>query len=88
MTMYINVGAYSDNQRIKTKSQLKQMVKDSPELVRFDQTSPLAENHLSRTIEVNMLNPQIVLSVVGPDPYISRKWYASVTIKNGKATVS
>lgn len=85
---YINVGAYSDNQRIPTKSALKRLIKESPESVRFDQTSALGNNGMPRLISMRMLNPNITLSVVGPDPYTSRKWYASISLSKGKVTVS
>ena len=85
---YVNVGAYSDNQRIPSKAALKRMVKESPGIVRFDQTSALGNNGMPKLIALTMLTPGITLSVVGPDPYESRKWYANVEFKNGKIVVS
>jgi hypothetical protein len=88
MSIYINVGAYSDNQRIPTKAKLKALAKESPELLRFDQTSALGNNGMPKLINTIMLRPAIVLSVCGPDPYNNRKWYANVQLINGKLTVS
>lgn len=82
---YINVGAYSDNQRIPTKAKLKQMVKETPELLRFDETSMYSQGCY---LAISDIDHTMTLTVVGPDPYNNRKWYASVTIKNGKVHVS
>lgn len=94
--MFINVGAYADNKRIITKTALKKMVKESPGILRFDQTSSLQDNGMPRIISLEMVTKAIEsdgrtdihLSVVGPDPYANRKWYATVNYFNGKYTVS
>lgn len=78
MTSYINVGVFADNERIKTKGLLKAMVKVSPELLRFDQTSAFPAKEFPAIIELTMLKNGYKLSVVGPDPYKSRNWYATV----------
>jgi hypothetical protein len=86
--IYVNVGAYSDNKRVVTKSALKRLVNETPELVRFDQISALGSNGLPKLIALSDISASHTLSVVGPDPYSERKWYASIQLKNGKATVS
>jgi hypothetical protein len=90
---YFNVGAnlLSDrgepSTRIPTKGALKKLVSESPERVLFDNTSIFGQGNF--TPEQLEANPAIVLSVCGPDPYTSRRWYATVTwsTKTGKVTV-
>ena len=84
MTTFVNVGAQDlDGDRIKTKKALKLAVADGG--VRFDRTDAFA-GHGSKWIFLaeDTVDSDVVLSVVGPDPYTSRKWYA--TIKNGKVS--
>jgi hypothetical protein len=89
MATFINVGAYADNKRITTKAKLKELVKANPDIVRFDQTSDFGPaSGLPRLIALRMIGPGIILSVVGPDPYESRKWYANVEFKKDKFVVS
>lgn len=86
MSTFINVGVYSDNKRVATKTALKRMVRENPELLRFDQTSAFANHHpLILTIEYLLsLSKQVTFSVVGPDPFSDRKWYANVYVWRGK----
>lgn len=81
-----NVSANRSGEVIKTKAELKRLVSADPDNVRFYSTSeygnqfngPLSELHWS-----------LALTVVGPDPYNNRKWYATIS-KNketGKVTV-
>lgn len=90
MTTFVNVGAYSDNARVQSKKALKELVKSNPELLRFDQTSPLARNSFNYTITLDELlaNPSYELSVVGPDPFENRKWYANIKVVAGQIKVS
>lgn len=41
-------------------------------------------------IETSMFGPEFMgdgtYTIVGPDPYNSRKWYATVTVENGVIT--
>jgi len=78
--MYINVGANIDGKPVRTKKALKQAVKDG-DSVRFYSTALLGESFYGGVSDI----PQgAKLSVVGPDPFTSRKWYA--TVSNGKVT--
>lgn len=83
---YVNVGAeYSANGRaIPTKSALKQALKTDPFSVTFYGTSPFTPF----TGDCTSIPQGTTLTVVGPDPYTKRSWYASVTVKNGKVVVS
>ena len=64
-----------------TKKALKEAVKANPSAVRFRDVGGLnASFHGS----VEDLPAHATLTVVGPDPFRNRKWYASV--KQGKVT--
>lgn len=80
--MYVNVGAFINGQRAKTKRELKNAMLMAPETVLFDQTALLMEGQF---VHGNAIPPGVTLSVVGPNPYNNRKWYASVSDK-GKVT--
>lgn len=73
---YLNTGAYVEGERAPSKKALREAVKAHPESVRFDLTSQF-DGQGDWTPED--VGPGVTLSVVGPDPYTSRRWYASVT---------
>ncbi|MFJ1700443.1 hypothetical protein ACIOHC_36230 [Streptomyces sp. NPDC088252] len=74
---YINVGAYIDGERPKTKKALTDALANNPGSVRFDRTSPL-DGSDGKAIAGDAIPETDTLTVTGPDPYTSRKWYASV----------
>ena len=74
---YINVGASVDGMRVKSKAALKRAIKDSPATVAFDSTSPMGESFNGGPSQIPA---GVKLSVVGPDPYTDRRWYATVEI--------
>jgi hypothetical protein len=78
---FINVGAYVDGVRPKTKKALKEACANDPNRTRvvFDGTALNNEGH-----RYTLDHPNDTLQVCGPDPYTKRNWYASV--KNGKVT--
>ncbi len=87
MTIYINAGASlfdpgtGGQRNVKTKAELKREV----DAVWFYSTSAFTPwNGLAKD-----LPPGTTLTVVGPNPYTKRSWYASVTFDatKGKATV-
>lgn len=92
---YINVGAidYNTGDRFLTKSALKKAVLAKADVI-FDQTAFPHFDGLPGHIDLrNLLDyaesgRDFELSVVGPDPYKSRKWYAKVSVKNGEFKVS
>lgn len=85
--MYINVGASYDGERIKTKTLLRKLCKESPADVTFDATAIRTDAQWSgRATEIP---DGMRLSVAGPDPYTNRRWYAIVAREaNGKVTVT
>lgn len=84
--MFVNVGCFdSSGQRIRTKKRLKELLASDPKSVHFDKTA-LYDG--AGTVTVEELQPGTTLSVVGPDPYNQRTWYASVVKVDGKVKVS
>lgn len=85
---FVNTGAYVDGKRPATKAALKRALAENPAGVEFDGTSPMGPQY-SDLSGVNV--PEgVSLSVVGPDPYSRRNWYATVTwnVKTGKAKIT
>lgn len=93
---YINVGAtYDDGEgngpvRVATKTALRKALKENPGDVVFDVTTgpALLPEGAATSYRGSEVPEGVTLSVVGPDPFTNRKWYASVQIRNGKATVT
>lgn len=81
---YVNVGAYVNAERPKTKKALKEAVAKTPDLLDFDATSFEGP----AMYQVKDLTPGLRLQVVGPDPYSKRSWYATVELKGGRVVVS
>ena len=69
---------------IKTKKALKELCANHPDVVRLYTTSAFGGFHG----KADELPANITFNVVGPDPYTARKWYASVTNRDGKVKVS
>jgi hypothetical protein len=88
---YINVGARVNGQRPATKTALRNALKavDAADAVAFDTTAmmgPRAGDFIAATPEDIGKDK---LTVTGPDPYTSRKWYATVAVNSaGKITIS
>lgn len=74
---YVNCGAYVNGTRPKTKKALKEAMANDPSHVRFDSTSMFDNLHCTGV----GIPEGTTLSVVGPDPYTKRSWYATVTDK-------
>lgn len=93
MSNYVNVGAIdSKGQRVPTKKALKELVaanldKPDAELIMFDQTSMIHSGGLPGNIVLRDLPEGHILSVVGPDPYRKRNWYANVERRGEKVIV-
>jgi len=86
---YINVGASDrDGKRIKTKKALKESLAQDPMSVLFDGTSNMGPQAFATYGSIAHLPAGDVLSVVGPDPYTKRTWYARVEVINGVVKVS
>ncbi len=76
---FINVGASLNGARIASKAAFKRAVKETPEAVEFDSTSPMGTQFDGGPSD---LTAGVKLSVVGPDPYTNRRWYATVERTN------
>lgn len=94
MTTYINVGATFDTGngdgpvRVKTKAALRKALDEAPGDVMFDVTSMLVAPGAPKHYRGDEVPDGVTLSVVGPDPYEARVWYASVKLRNGEAKVT
>ena len=77
---YINGGV----RNLRTKKSLKDAVKADPTAVTFYSTGMFGDQFNG---PVSDLPVGATLTVVGPDPYSKRDWYASVT-RNGKGTIT
>lgn len=73
---YINVGAFINGERPKSKKALREALKGAPETVSFDSTSPMGPQFSGAA---SAIPAEVTLSVAGPDPYTRRNWFASVT---------
>lgn len=74
--MFQNVGAKT-NSDILTKKSLKALIAQSPETVILYSTDAMGSNY-RRTWTADKLDIGVKYSVVGPNPYKSRKWYATI----------
>lgn len=73
---YVNVGALSrDGVRYPSKKALREALKADPSEVIFDPTSILGP--ITESICGDSIPQGVKLSVCGPDPYESRKWFAT-----------
>jgi hypothetical protein len=81
MADYINCGAWTSRGiRVQTKSELKSLIAQDPDFVRFDPTSMHpGSNNNGEDIHGGSIPDGVILSVCGPDPARNRKWYAMVT---------
>ncbi len=68
-----------------TKKALKEQVSNDPESVGFFNTSPMGPQWSG---PISELPDGVTLTIVGPDPDKSRKWYANIRRVNGKFKVT
>jgi hypothetical protein len=74
---YINVGAWTrDGSRPQSKKAMKDALKADPTAIRFEGTAIHGPAFEGTADEIPI---GVSLSVVGPDPFTSRRWYATVT---------
>lgn len=86
MSSYVNVGVKnrSDGTDIPTKAALKRAIAANPDDVVVYGTSDFTPF----TGSADNLREGVKYSVTGPNPYTSRKWYATLEKgPNGKVTV-
>lgn len=80
---YLNVGVnYANGKEVPTKKALREAMRNSPDQLVFYTTSSMFDGHKSFFGDDL---PKTNLSVVGPDPFNYRKWYATITA-TGKVT--
>lgn len=85
---WINCGARIGTERVRTKTGLRAALAVQPENVTFDTTQSRGPR-AGDTIHADVDDiGSYRLSVVGPDPYTDRRWYAVVQITKGKIKVS
>ncbi len=80
---YINVGVHAPYN--STKRALKNGCEAEPGRVHFYSTALFGDQFFGTAAE---LEEGKQLTVVGPDPYTSRKWYATVSMRDGKVRVA
>ncbi len=86
---FINVGASASGARIASKAALKRALASDPSTVTFDRTAAVGVDAGKPDIKGNALPEGDKLTVVGPDPYTNRRWYATVYVSStGKITVN
>lgn len=81
-----NVSANRSGEVIKTKAELKRLVSADPDNVYFYSTGMAGKQFNGKLSELHSTE---TLTVVGPDPYTNRTWYATVAknSQTGKVTV-
>lgn len=88
MASYVNVGAQykKDVTDIPTKAALKRAIAEDPGQVWLYETSMGKEGVC---YQADSLDIGVKYSVTGPNPYTSRKWYATIEKRqDGKIVVS
>jgi hypothetical protein len=83
--MYWNCGAFdASGKRVPNKKTLRELLATDPDSVSFDKTAIFDG---AGTVKIKEVPEGVTLSVVLPDPYRDRRFYASVTRKGEKVTV-
>lgn len=86
MSNYVNHGAIVFGNHRPTKGMLKNAMRTAPETVTLYSTSAFGPNYSTNGAQ---LDASIIYTIVGPDPYNNRKWYATIKVNaNGKVMVS
>lgn len=80
---YINVGAQINGLDAKTKKALREAMGSAPDMVTFYATAALGPD-CGKAFTGDNLPVGDKLSVVGPDPFSKRTWYA--TVSDGKVS--
>lgn len=82
---YVSCGAKVDGTDVPTKAALKRAISDNPDKVYLYGTSRYEQGGLPA--HADKLPEGHKYSVTGPNPYNSRKWYATVERRNGRLSV-
>jgi hypothetical protein len=76
-------GIFIDCGRPKSKKEVKEAVEDDPTTVHIESTG-IIPGYAGPVSEA----PDGTYSFVGPDPYRSRKFYGTITVRDGVASCS
>lgn len=76
-------GVFVGHQRCPTKKHLKEVAESQPEHVQLEATSVFGNEYDGYLDDA----PDGTYTVVGPDPYTSRKWYANINKRGDTITV-
>jgi hypothetical protein len=83
---YIDCGVFDAVTRKRiTRKRLRELATSEPAQLLFDPTSIY---HKQGAIRGDAIPPDVTLSVCGPDPYTNRRWWAQVTLVDGKLRVT
>lgn len=75
---YVTAGAKDrEGERFPSKKALKEALTADPSEVIFDITD-LFHSELGKLICADSIPADVTVQVAGPDPYTSRKWFASI----------
>ena len=76
-------GAFVGNRRPASKKAFREAVQADADNCWLEATSVFGDEYSGTVADA----PSGTYSVVGPDPYRDRRWYATVTKRDGKVTV-
>jgi len=76
-------GVYVRARRVATKKALKEAVAENSHVVALEATSLFGNEYDGFLFQA----PNGVYNVVGPCPHTNRKWYATITVKDGDVKV-
>jgi len=93
MTVWINVGAINvaTGERFSTKKSLREAILADPSIVKFDKTSVFSQvgrDQRDLYVYCDDIRDGEKLSVVGPDPYNDRRWYANICKQGNRLKIS
>ena len=72
-------GIFIQNQRPKSKKQIKETVAQEPSTVKLEATSVFGNEYDGPVSDA----PSGKYTFVGPDPYTKRNFYGTITVKPG-----
>jgi len=79
----IGVGATIDGRDPKSKTELREALRDRPAAVEFYSTALVGE-HVNKRFTGETLPEDVRLDVTGPNPYNARHWWANVELTTSK----
>lgn len=77
---FVNVGAFIDGRNAETKKVLREALANAPATVTFYATAMAEVEQIKGDELPERLAGGDKLTVVGPDPYHDRRWYAQVSL--------